>query len=465
MRRFRLRWSHVLAFGPLLLFGTPAATVAIWWWGFAQPRQTVDYWARFEAAGRSVQPAGPNAWPRYEPTLDPFRKIVEAPLDPKPGPPQPPFDVGSLKPRTYGDALFELPQGEWDDPRHAKGKEALRRLEPILRQVEAAASAPGFLVPRARPADPPVVLPSMGGGMALVPDTDHLTALMKMASTLRGAMRADAEAHDWDRLQSRFRACLRLSRHLTLEPNIFAWSTGVSVRWLALEEVRLVLNERAVPPEVCNGLLAILASEPWPAAPVGHAMQRMELSTYEAVQLFHQQAWYWTLLSSARHGHWFPTHAAGKAHLDRFFQRLEAWWALPADQRSVAPLQRWQRSLEQDVAGLITGDLAAIAPDLRDRLDVPASLDAATEFMLRLEIHHARTGAWPDSPEDAMPRQATIEPISGQPFIYRRTPDDLHGRPYVAEFPTSAPVEVTEINPPRRGFEEDGSNLDANDGG
>jgi len=100
----------------------------------------------------------------------------------------------------------------------------------------------------------------------------------------------------------------------------------------------------------------------------------------------------------------------------------EAYFRAAVETADNPPSQR-TNVLDQDDADI---DARLHARDgveglLRRRDRLLAEL-AATRVVLRLARHRSERGEWPASLADAMPAEATLEPISGEPFVYLRTP-------------------------------------------
>ncbi len=306
-------------------------------------------------------------------------------------------------------AVDALLKGEWGDPRHAEPMARLARLRPILDALDDAVDAEGF---RARySASGDIYNPS--DGREIVEGVDillpHLSPFRALGELNAAQMRVSAQGGDWADLARRAGAGLRHANHCAAEPFIISAMVGVSLHAQLFQELRFIANELALPPEVCDALIAEIeaAGEP-PSLLTSLESDRLCLPS--------SIRWYyieesgggplWADFWIARFGG--PSPRVAMRDGERYYEEMKRYAAMPYAERSSAVPP------DPGEAKWFIGSFWRVI----DQHDTVRAQRAATIAILRLERFHALNGSWPANLEEAMTREQTLEPVTGAPFIY-----------------------------------------------
>ncbi|TVQ32572.1 MAG: hypothetical protein EA376_05355 [Phycisphaeraceae bacterium] len=434
--------------------------VAAWAGWFASMRVGGEPVQRFDAVERlnelaaSWQPEGANAWPVYE-RLSEWHRLGQ--LNDLP-------DWEELLTLdmwlTWRDlSQYGFPRsGAWDDPLWDHRRTMVEMLVPVLRLLDVAADAPRMHIHHQSPTLDEV----------LRDDNFYYFTLRNIAMLNASAMRAAAEAGDWDEHLQRFRTGVAMARHLSLRPLIIDHMVSIAIGVQAHRELQQQLMELEFPAEVCEKLLQTLTELRWPAGDPAALFDGERIWREDWIQRAfsddgrgggHFLAWTmppWTPMNT-------PFEDLSAPPLRRLLALSPDALRTPSRKHTERAIELEFTTLERVMRGEV-GDQEAINiidgakrpfmhldEDFSETL-LPAAeqhrlyltIQATTEAMLRMALHKARTGAWPRTLNEAMSEAEALEPVSGEPFRYVYAPQvDEHERPFLLMAPDAYPFRST----------------------
>lgn len=289
------------------------------------------------------------------------------------------------------------------------------------------------------------------------PDPDEMTrknALRSFSSARTASLRLSAEAGDWEDVTAGFETLLAVNHTLLAQSDMMLPLVGIGAMTSALTECRHLLREYRVPSDARKRMLDALDRFSLPPATVlvesGRAdWQRMidamytrhladgdgyfrqvSLPPFGDVEDTIEFSW-----RDAIHSIYFmPTRHELLALSDTYFERCRPLAALSqAELRDEQhEIMDWIESrparyeLFQVFAPTVLRLLQSYGYLQMDNLSV--------RIMLALEAFRDDHGAYPDSLEELVPdylAEISTDPLTGQPFGYRRVSDDPIGRGYL----------------------------------
>ncbi|TVQ32574.1 MAG: hypothetical protein EA376_05365 [Phycisphaeraceae bacterium] len=414
----------------------------------ATPAPEWDANDRLNELVASRQPEGANAWPIYERIIRDALEVDE--VD---------WWIGNDLHSELRALLMQRPLlGAWSDPVWTKQRASFEALRPVLEMLNDLDGAPGC----ARPYLPP---PEAMGGLApgvmtLFPELGNIrrVAILNVVG-----LRAAAAEEDWDEVVLRFRVGRAMARHLTHQATLIEWMVSGSMAAMLFDELGHILLERQVPASVCERLLDAFDDHPWPGLPMMEMLSGERIFMEDFVQWIYSPGEngilvQWALLSIEME--WpelFNSDTGGVAApgmsyrltglnpalfveprrgevmriIDEMFTEVESRAAPDALERTIDD-SLFTRAISRSrlIERLLSSTDRAFN-NVRSAMTTQKGL----EIMLRLELHRARTGAWPESLEQAMAPAQTLDPVTGQPIEFERVEDDEHGRPYILRAP------------------------------
>lgn len=416
----------------------------------AEPKIRIDSVGRLNELAASRQPEGANAWPVYEQAIEWMRRGGF------PGPGGDAVTRDEVRAAINGLAIA-TGRGRPGDT--VPTKEELGRmielLAPIVRLIDEAAEAPSCLIHIN--AD---TLPH-----AMNEASESSRGILQFSAMNRDLMHISGMRGDWDSTLQRFRVGRGLVRHLLMKPSHLSAAALRSVEYdlRVLQQLCMALDmDLDMPQDVCERFLAALQEERAGGdQDIDFLFSILQLQADDFLQRFY---------SDDGRGDGFPLNMRvwegmvySDDHRPRPLERLIALSpdtllspsrrkAARADEREFEVVKRY---LDGEIDGAKAqrriGEIIwplfkySYAPRVESMYFAwpwwrILAVEATTEVMLRLSLHKARTGAWPATLEEAMTREQTLEPITGEPFRYILAPeDDERGRPYLLLAPESFP--------------------------
>lgn len=425
MSRIRIAFLVLLA----ACIAAPAGLFVAWkfWlWNPAHPGPPVDYNAQWAALIASIQPEGEDAFPAYVALLEDrlgARRVQGVDMN---GFPEWRHEGGDdLLALTKSNVRRAL-RGDWGDERSADARAAAERLKIVRADLDAAAALPRC----ERPHDPPNGAKRLWWNVSSEygPERD---ALRHLAGLNMMWMREAAAAGDWDEVVRRFETGLRLGRHALSWPASWDWMIGMGAYGGAVHELMMLAHEHPVPADACERLVAAIDRTPWRVAPETFYLDGLRIELMGM-----SQDWYSGALTGGNTIPW-PIQARQSSverKLENHVQDLRAWRAMPGPQRVAHTLP------ELDLGARDIGVAMMVPATGRPfrAIDQLETTLAATRLCLLLEAFHDREGRWPAALDEAATSAEAAEPITGEPFGYRRLQDDPFGRPFVLIVPASA---------------------------
>lgn len=392
----------------------------------AEPVGIEDFSGEWNALLMEVRPEGANAREAYA-AIDERIQEVDASWQ----------DAGAARlPASLDRAKEALRSGAWDDPRRRDEKWLWKQKKDLLpRIVEASRMArlvDGFRV---------------GGYGTPLPEGERPTARVSgVMDLLSLAVRAAAARGDWEAVERYVLAGMRIARqfgtglfrHSVRTPGYAAWT------W---ESLRKAIVAHEAPPAVCDRLIERISSFeifPYPMRVYVEANRIYNKSLLGSQFDSEGRLVTWVDDPLVRTGN-VPEWAVeplnrlsnvlryGAPRLADVEEAMDAIYARVAEEIVKAP-REWGPVI--GAPGSAAAEFAEEAVDagvglLFMQKEIVAEERAATLLMLRLEKHHAETGTWPESLEDALPREQTLNPATGAPFVYRlaSSGEDSEGNP------------------------------------
>lgn len=438
-RRFKKRYvALAIVLGFVGLIG-----VLVWQAVTAQPGPLVDYHQKMYDLSAQVQGDGADQWEVFEQAIaaseqaqaelriaDEAAGVEYAQEDPL----TPVYAAG------YGDrdefAVLQERGRRWVESLGARGL------------FEHTANLPSAKVAIRPPSVGPmldVLLPYLGTSRSL-------------ARLQAARMHLAAERGDWAEYTAAFEESLATARIVAGQTTIIDYLVGIAIESLALLELRRDLaTGQIADPAALDRLLAAVERQRLPT--MAHALEgermvqldiiqrvytddgngdgRMILTEFDKVAAMGGGPLFPAGLSDQRiinvAGFIFPSRAETVADLNRLFDPVIADMELPAHERTSAFDQdQYLDSLpaQQLLLRLFTPSVLRAAATA----DQGRTIAAGTELLLRIERHRLRTGKPPATLSDlaaADPGANLIDPMSGEPFLYRLLTDDPAGRPYL----------------------------------
>ena len=424
-------WNKTFAAMAAVLLGASGQAQEV---GVKDPLALVDT-DPVEALNRLLldgQPEGENAWPLYEAAL---REFVDEG-----------FDAPGVSIEFLDDIGFFPVTGVWDGARRAQAEQITARWRGFLDAVDSAALPQGFARPYVVRIDPE----AQNHPDALDPQTLRAVSVLSEADTLAStfqaagranliAMRFALEREDWDGAARRLALGIRMGSHLTLQRTMIEWTVASEILRDHLHEVRLTLTERRIPEVGASSLLTALDGAPsWPAASYDGLMDA-------------SVALYAPMLARAADMHGIERDRVIGFYVDSMAAIADE---SPADRSRRARIAQgamdrvefgnpWFHAAEQV-------QLCARVCNWSDRRIVER---AATRIMLLIELHHGRTGAWPERLEEVVGEAGIVAPVIGESFRYRRLGGDDALRGYELRLPSRTVAEWLDtrgvLNPAR----------------
>jgi hypothetical protein len=295
--------------------------------------------------------------------------------------------------------------------------------------------------------------PIEAGGPLIAEETPPALSAIDLAKALAASMRIATEHGDWDETVRIFNQLLAIGRTYAHQIESLCWFVGTAIYSLALEELRLELNEHDFGETAARACL--------------HAIDERSLPSSELPV----EAYRCTFLDTIQHV--FSDDGHGNGYLLPDGGSLDLWSSTGLGGFRSAAAARFQftdrRTSEQLVNEFLDGILQrsrAPTPEEKqaafDRDEFLAALDRrpftivqlllhnvkepiqeerpdrlhceATRLVLALEIHYARHGEYPATLDALIPDilpSIPDDPRFGTPFGYRRLDHDPAGRPYL----------------------------------
>ncbi len=353
----------------------------------------------------------------------------------------------TLHPRMHDTSVaFSLLEGDWDDPRHAMGRAALDAAADLDGLLASAAAHEKFISPYAD------WLSDQAGDATADPLMHRvelaLGVFRRTAAAMNVAMlRRDAAAGDWESAGDRLERSMRIGRIVGTEGGLLPALVGMSVQGPVLNELFASAVEYNMPAYEARRAR-------WSIRELRLESNRVRRYVLEVERLLLEDFMHWLhcradiedsagfveLLAriaapSPPYGwpifeDWYEQseeyQAEVRAGYDRIerplrinieevrarFDELSAWWRLPA---TVAAEQEPEWSIFHASGSVFTRFRRSY-----NLLETNSAGAVALTYLLEYRAEHGR---WPDSLLDAAPAHATIDPTSGEPFIYEVTPD------------------------------------------
>lgn len=374
------------------------------------PRDQPDRYALFLALMDERHPGGDDALRFYES----FLSDASSPL----------LQLGA--PGQTGDEIIKhlrhatqmLAYTGWDDPTHASARAALTGALPVLDAL-----SPVVGMQRLRPLDERRGDPQPGMLEALHygnPWIETVSAVWRLADINTFAIADAAERADWDETLSRLRVSRAIAGHLGGVPHSYTSITGTHIEILAgVEAVRAARNPNAD----LRAVEALLREMETPPRFDPDAQRLFEGETLVILDIAH-----------ARYTGRAPSVAAVlqpgfddfRARVERFRDATEAWMRLPHATRGDAPASDDYFGKHDPHAfppPVVEHWMAPDFPMLARRMWSVETYRAATLANLRLERFRRTHGRLPAMLEEALTRDQTLDPVSGEPFEYEINSD------------------------------------------
>ncbi|TVQ32573.1 MAG: hypothetical protein EA376_05360 [Phycisphaeraceae bacterium] len=356
-------------------------------------------------------------------------------------------------------------RGDWNDPYWVSHRARLEELRPLFPLLDELAEAMGYSRPYLRPEE-------FGEGPApgftiLLPEVSLMRQLARLNTV---GMRAAAEAEDWGEVVRRFRTGRAIGRHLSFQATMIEWLVSAAVIALVHNEMIRIVMEHDIPAPVCEALLRAMAEIEWPGPAPEEMHEGERIAQHDLLQWVYEPGedgrlvewalWsfsgftgvgvganldpasppplHWRLTNLSPRFLYTPTHGRTLREIDDLFDQYALLATPGADFHEFDSAAAIARIIRHPVLEYFMPALDRASNNLM----ISLTFQAALEAMLRLELRHAATGAWPATLEEAMtPAQAT-DPVTGDPFEYERIEDDADGRPYILRGPALYPLTV-----------------------
>jgi hypothetical protein len=310
-------------------------------------------------------------------------------------------------------------------------------------------------------------LPTVQTAMRPVTDEPLATTMMQHCGGMRSLARIQAarmhmaaERGDWTDYTHAFEEMLASARLIASQTTKVEYLVGLAIEALALVEARRDIVDRLIDdPAVIGQMLATMERQPMPD--VAHVLEGERLMVLDIIQRVHTDdgngdgRLILTELSSrmiatpvpdaladlritnAASGLLFPSRAETVAGLNQLFEPgVEAAKVPPHERRELPDEMAWIDS--QPPRQVVLRQLAPWPGDTLRIADQSALLRAGSELLLRIERYRLQHGEAPGSLADlaaADPEADLTDPMTGEPFLYKRLSDDPHGRPYLLYAP------------------------------
>ncbi len=411
----------------------------------AKPEPSINYLAQLNELVQRVQPEGENAWPLYRRILSREFGITGSQSETTPL-------ARELQQFIRQTTLLH---SNWDQIDRTAEVATLDKFQPLLQMLDHAAEHSAYFMPYNIDGvltDDPIPF-DLSKPLQKMP-LSALSGLNMLRRLNTLAFRAAFERGDWNEALRRLRTGLRIGDHLSNRLFLIEQALAYSSVERILVEASQTLDSTEVSPDHASEMLNALAELRFSTRDLAPRFIEAEQTAWkDMVQWVH-----------SRNGVFLP---------NAFFDFYEEYGNSP-----MLPMQTFPR---MNIAGPWLGgasmainqiaeinqfELEMIDQALRDDADglwdafffdrawhpVPAffgfklnfyyrrslrldSLVAGLRLMLLLEIYHAETGDWPELVTSAVSIENATDPVSGDLFIYERTPLDEHGRPYELRIP------------------------------
>ena len=422
------------------------AVVLLWLivgWGAitAQPGVLRDWVGEANALKASLEPEGEPAWPLYrEIIVDEMQRSSFEDEDVAPW-------LAELRALRRDRSRPSVLEREWSDEAHAPRRALLPQLARSFELLDRAAERPRMGSSYVRGIDP------LSGEIDEAPEELSFDAYAFARGALRELARINlmrlreaAAENDWTRYGRAFGAGVVLADHSASGVLIESMSAQANLG-IVLTEARYQLVARRIPPATARQLDQTLAER---AKPLAWAHDALEIERLFSGSMLN--------MTYGTNGHFVDWEIAddGSVNGPPWHERLfnvrgvleprwdVAWGELESlidDAQKSLRLEPTEagRQLEllshRELESTPVGMLTQVYPRyLRNTRESERDI-RATRLMLRLEAIHAETGEWPadlSAPELAALNE---DPLTGEPFVYKLTPEDAHGRAYTLHAP------------------------------
>ncbi|MDY7109830.1 MAG: hypothetical protein SYC29_14455 [Planctomycetota bacterium] len=282
-----------------------------------------------------------------------------------------------------------------------------------------------------------------------------------LGDALAERARLAAVSDHWPTAVDSFRLCARLGDAIAVQPSTICMLVGADIQTKALTEARHLLNEYGLSSETAAQISDIVSD--LIDVPGERAVEINHLDTRDALQWTHGAGGYAlplvtlfdsvvtsgglvgmtpvdpenderTLMRAAIARWYLATHAENIALADRWHDGLASRAARPFPSRwDDWPPAELSAAIKDPRHAVLAYFLAKIerAVDEQDVLDLQRG---ATLIMTAIERYTARHQQPPDTLRKLTPGFLDTlpnDPLSGEPFGYRRLDDDPHNRAYV----------------------------------
>lgn len=333
--------------------------------------------------------------------------------------------------RRQDDSLKNLTLGAWDDPRHDAAKGLLPRLRPVLDALDRASDAPGYRVEYTSSGD--IFAPARPSGPTSSIDIllPHISEWRALGTLNAAAMRASANEGDWDDAARRVRTGVRFARHVWSEVFIINPVVAMSVEELVLHEVRFAAFEHDIPADALREMIRAIEDAGGPVS--FEPALRAEVITLP--DIVREKTLHIAGGSPRSLEHWVrrlrepSPRLAVRDGLAHYREAIEHERLSPA-QRAATPLPTPRGAGANYVSSLLFFQM-------RDRL---LTKRAATLAALRIALFRAERGRVPTTLDEAMTRERTLDPVSGEPFLYEVGADAAAYRLFAPPGATHVPV-------------------------
>ncbi len=432
-----IRWVVGLIVIALILAGIALATVT------RHPGLTQDWTQTINARLSELEPEGEPAWPIY-------RDILRNDLGIR-------YDGSTFSGLDYANASPLLQRfmdisddpdipwpndALWSDPRLAPYRELEPMATEVFRKLDLAAERPRMGKPFVREGsaltgDP---RPEQGPSLPTIP-TPVFQSLGRLSRIHSLRLHALSEKGSWEEFADAMRTQIVLAEHSAAGLMVDLLG-GVSMLSRSLDTTRYALIEFDIPANEARRIDAIFDEH---ADLIRWVELAMELETLYA---------YGSIETSIRVTSAFgPSLEDMKAEYHAMAREVTESFNLPGSEFA-AFYERM--SQQKNRPSLAETAQPAFASFTRSTRFIEREV-RATRLMLRLEAIHAETGQWPDALGDH-PELAELNecPLTGDPFVYTRTPNDEHNRAYTLhapETPWEEMIKFFDFTEPREPFE------------